>query len=57
MLFTVGVQLVYTQPFISRRGEVDVRNGKSSRNFIHPDVILAEIAESAPPSPSKVSPI
>ena len=53
------VMLLLTQlasPFISSGGSLDVRNGKSSRNFIHPFLILAVAARSAPPSPSRVYP-
>ena len=47
-------QLEYTLPFISSCGALDARNGKSSRNFIHPFLILAVAARSAPPYPSRV---
>ena len=44
-------QLTYTQPFISSGGALDVRKCKTSRNFIHPFLILAVAARSAQPSP------
>ena len=43
-------QLAYTRHFISNGGALDVRNGKSYRNFIHPFLILAVAARSAQPS-------
>ena len=49
--------MAYTRPFISSGEDLDVRNGNSSRNFIHPFMTLAVVARSAPPSPSRVSPI
>ena len=46
---SVNTQLAYTQPFISSGGALDARNGKRSRNFIHPFLILSVAARSALP--------
>ena len=49
--------LAYTRPFISSRGVLNVTSGKSSRNFIHPFLILSVVARSAPPTPLIISQI
>ena len=45
-----------TLPFIFKEGALEVRKGESSRNFFHPLRIRADVAASAPPLPSSVSP-
>ena len=48
---TTGMHSTYH----TRGRSLDVRNDKSSRNFIHPFLILGVAARCAPPSPSTVS--
>ena len=53
-LHLYSFKLAYTRLFISSGGALDVINDKSFWNFIHPFLILAVAARSAPPYPSRV---